>query len=131
MSLFITLQGNKMFMAKMINKPSKWLLILGGIFILLGILLRMQAELFDWSIVFFAAGGSLKVIYLVIGVSRKILKIGWEIILLFIGVSLVMMGVFFKNYSAFDHLYRWFILFGVICKVSFLVIFVRRQKLRK
>ena len=107
---------------------SKYLMMVGGTFIATAIILRITDVSGFWSILLFSLGGILKLIYLIIGVRQGRFKIGLEVILVPIGVSLVITGVFFKNLPQFLHLYGWFISSGVLLKTTFVYLFVRRQR---
>ncbi|MCU4176377.1 hypothetical protein [Carboxylicivirga sp. N1Y90] len=106
----------------------KSLLIVGGVFILTAIILRISGVSGILPVVLFSLGGLLKAIYLIIGIRSGRFKIGAEIVLLPIGVSLVLTGVFVKGSPELKHMYGWLIASGVLLKSTFLFLFFRRQR---
>lgn len=115
-------------MGEIRNKPSKWWLITGGSLILIGIILKVIGITGFYPIVAFISGGFIKVFYMSLGVYRNVFKLGWEVVLLVVGVSLVIVGVFLKANPEQIHLSSWFIAVGVICKMWFVYLFFQRQK---
>ena len=109
---------------------ARWLLIIGGSLIVTAVGLRLIGMPLIWTVSFFSAGAILKLVFLTWGVRTGRYRLGWEIVMLPIGVSLVVTGVFFKNNPALVSLYGWLIVSGVLCKSSFLFLFFRRQRLK-
>ncbi len=107
---------------------SKYLMMVGGLLLATAIVLRISGVYGFWPILLFSLGGLLKLTYLIIGVRRGRFKIGAEVILVPIGVSLVITGVFFKNSPSLVHMYGWFIATGVLFKSTFVFLFFRRQR---
>ena len=103
-------------------------MMIGGVFIATAIILRISGVSWFWPILLFSLGGIMKLIYLFIGVWQGRFKIGLEVILVPIGVSLVITGVFFKNLPQLIHLYGWFIAGGVFLKATFVFLFFHRQR---
>jgi len=110
---------------------SKYLMMVGGILIATAIVLRISGVSWFWPVILFSLGGVLKLIYLSIGVRQGRFVIGTEVLLLPIGVSLVITGVFFKNQPQLIHMYGWFIAGGVTLKTTFVFLFFRRQRRMK
>lgn len=103
-------------------------MMVGGTFIAAAIVLRISGVSGLWPILLFSLGGVLKLIYLALGVRQGRFVIGPEVLLLPIGVSLVITGVFFKNQPQLLHMYGWFIGGGVALKTTFVFLFFRRQR---
>jgi len=106
----------------------KYLIMSGGTLILLGIVLKITAVTGPWAAISFGVGGTLKLLYLILGVRSGLVKIGSEIALLVIGLSLIFSALYFKRSEELMHLYIWFLAGGVIAKTLFIILFVRKQK---
>lgn len=107
---------------------NKYLMMVGGVSIAAAIVLRILGVSVVWPIILFSIGGLLKLTYLIIGVRKGIFKVGLEVLLLPLGVSLVITGVFFKNLPELIHFYGWFIAAGVSSKSLFVYLFFQRQR---
>lgn len=106
----------------------KLLLMFGGTFILVGIILRLMDVSGVLPIIMFLTGGLLKAMYMVIGVRSGRFRIGSEIVLLIVGVVLVLAGVFIKTSAEYAHMYAWLLISGIVLKTTFIVLFFRKQR---
>ena len=109
-------------------KKIKLLIMSGGTLILLGIILKIFGVESPWPAICFGVGGTLKLLYMVLGVKTGQVKIGAEIALLIIGLAFIFMAVYFKKSADLAYLYVWFLTTGVMVKTLFVVLFIRRQK---
>lgn len=106
----------------------KFLIITGGLLILSGIILKIIGISGIIPVLCFSIGGLLKLLYLILGVISKKLKLGQEIYLLIIGLALLFTGIWLKNTVDFKHLYVWLLSAGIIAKLTFVILFINRQK---
>lgn len=106
----------------------KYLIMIGGTLILIGIVLKIFQVAGPWATICFSVGGTLKLLYLIIGAKTGLVKIGNEIALLVIGLTFIFLAVYFKRSDDFAHLYGLFLVLGLSLKTLFVVLFVRRQK---
>jgi membrane protein insertase Oxa1/YidC/SpoIIIJ len=104
---------------------SKWKIILGIAFLIVGIFLKLHTDYQTIAIVLMALGGLLKLINLIHLLKKKTYKAGWEIAILVIGLSLFFFGLYVCQIESYA---RLFIIFGLLLKLSFVVLFVRKLK---
>jgi len=109
-------------------KKIKLLIMSGGTLILLGIILKIIGVTAPWPAICFGVGGTLKILYMVIGYRTGQVKVGAEIALLILGLSLIFLAVYFRRTIELAYLYVWFLTVGIVIKTLFIVLFVRRQK---
>ncbi len=100
----------------------------GGTLILLGIVLKMIGVATPWPAICFSVGGTLKILYMVIGVKTGQVKVGSEIALLLLGLILIFLAVYFRQTIELAYLYVWFLTIGIVVKTLFVVLFIKRQK---
>ncbi len=106
----------------------KYLIMIGGTLILLGIILKVTAVVGPWAAICFSVGGALKLLYLILGVRSGQVKLGSEIVLLVVGLGLIFIAIYFRKTQQLLYLYGWFLSAGILIKTLFVVLFIRRQK---
>ncbi|TAJ15527.1 hypothetical protein DMA11_01135 [Marinilabiliaceae bacterium JC017] len=113
------------------DKRLKLFLYTGILFLTAGIISRTSGITGLLPILFFSFGGSLKAIYLFLGVKTGHYKTGSELILLPIGILLVVTSIFFKRNDYFTHISGWMLSIGIAFKLLFLYLFFRRNIRKK
>ncbi|WP_430817534.1 hypothetical protein [Carboxylicivirga sp. RSCT41] len=106
----------------------KYLIMIGGTLILLGIVLKVLSVEGPWAAISFSVGGTLKLLYMIIGVRSGQVKVGAEIALLVIGLGLIFTAVYLRKTDQLMHLYVWFLSIGVLIKALFVTLFILKQK---
>lgn len=106
----------------------KYLIMIGGMLILVGILLKALSIEGPWAVISFATGGSLKMLYLILGVRSGKVKVGAEIGLLVVGLGLVFTAVYLRKTDQLMSLYVWFLVSGILIKGLFVALFILKQK---
>jgi len=109
-------------------KNIKVLIIIGGVLILLGVLLKLIHVSGPWPALCFGVGGTLKLTYMVVGVRSGQVKVGAEIALLIVGLSMVLLSVYIRHVNNLAYLSVWFLSVGVLIKALFVVLFIKRQR---
>ncbi len=102
--------------------------MIGGTLILIGILLKVLSVTGPWAALCFSVGGTMKILYLILGVRSGLVKVGSEIVLLILGLALIFAAVYFRKTDQYMSLYVWFLSLGIIIKTLFVVLFIRKQK---
>ncbi len=100
----------------------------GGALILAGIFLKITGVTGPWAAIAFGVGGTLKLLYMILGVRSGLVKLGPELILLVVGLSMIFAAVYFRKAEVYLALYGWFLAFGIVLKTLFVLLFIRRQK---
>lgn len=113
------------------DKRLKLFFFIGILFLAAGIISRTSGITGRLPILFFFIGGSLKAIYLLLGVKTRRYKTGSELILLSIGILLVITSIFIKRNDYFTHIYGWILSIGIAFKLLFLYLFFRRNIRKK
>ncbi len=106
----------------------KYLIMAGGTLILLGIILKIFGVEGPWAALSFGTGGTMKLLYLVLGVRSGLVKLGSEMALLIVGLIFIFTAIYFRKTEQMLHLYAWFLSAGIIIKTLFVILFVRKQK---
>lgn len=106
----------------------KYLIMAGGTLILLGIIFKIFGVEGPWAAICFGVGGTMKILYLVLGVRSGQVKLGSEMLLLALGLVLIFTAVYLRKTEQLMHLYAWFLSTGIIIKTLFVVLFIRKQK---
>lgn len=106
----------------------KYLIMAGGTLILLGIVLKLFGTEGPWAAISFGVGGTMKLLYLFLGVRSGQVILGSEMILLVLGLMLIFTAVYLRKTEQLLHLYVWFLSVGIIVKTLFVVLFIRKQK---
>ncbi|MCU4157065.1 hypothetical protein J1N10_13830 [Carboxylicivirga sp. A043] len=106
----------------------KYLIMTGGLLILTGIVLKALSVEGPWAAISFSIGGTLKLLYMIIGVGSGKVKVGAEIVLLIIGLGLVFIAIYLKKTEQLMNLYVWFLSSGLIIKALFVTLFILKQK---
>lgn len=106
----------------------KYLIMSGGTLILLGIILKVTGVQGPWAAISFSIGGTLKLLYLILGVRFGLVKLGPEMILLGIGLAFIFTAIYARKTESLVHLYIWLLSAGIIIKTLFVVLFIRKQK---
>lgn len=102
--------------------------MIGGTLILLGIILKVAGLAGPWAAMCFGVGGTLKLIYLIVGVRTGQVKVGAEIALLVLGLLLIFTAIYLRKTQQLLDLYPWVLSVGILGKIIFVVLFVRKQK---
>ncbi len=113
-------------------RNTKPLVVIGGILIVIGIVLKAFKVDGIIPILCFAFGGGLKSMYLYLGVKSGRFVIGRELVLLIVGVLLVIGAVVVRKLPEilmFSSV--WLLVTGLLLKALFIVLFVKRQKVMK
>ncbi|MCG8582401.1 MAG: hypothetical protein MI866_20925 [Bacteroidales bacterium] len=106
----------------------KYLIMTGGTLILLGIILKVLAVEGPWAAISFSVGGTLKLLYMILGVRSGKVKVGAEIVLLIIGLGLIFTAIYLRKTEQLMNLYVWFLTFGLLIKALFVTLFILKQK---
>jgi hypothetical protein len=106
----------------------KYLIMTGGMLILLGIVLKAFSVEGPWAAISFSVGGTLKLLYMIIGVRSGKVKVGAEIALLVVGLSLVFIAIYLRKTEQLMHLYVWILTLGLVIKGLFVTLFILKQK---
>ncbi|MBK3517539.1 hypothetical protein [Carboxylicivirga marina] len=106
----------------------KYLIMVGGTLILLGIIFKVVGLEGPWAAISFGVGGTLKILYMILGVRSGLVKVGSEIALLIIGLALIFVAVYLRKTEQLLHMYAWLLTGGVVIKTLFVILFIRKQK---
>lgn len=104
----------------------KILLYLGILLLVTGIILKVIIASGVIPHTFIIAGITLKMIYLIRAIVTKEVKLGAEIFLLIIGISMVLIGAHLKTTSNYFMLHPVFITVGVVCKIIFVAVWIKK-----
>ena len=111
----------------MAKKP---LLFIGIIMLLIGILIRKSTELDLVGLLIILTGVTLKCIYIIGKIKNGAYKPGLEVLFLIIGLFLFLGGIYLRN-NNLDLLFvpaMFFIITGLILKIVFIVLFIKKLK---
>ncbi|WP_430811046.1 MULTISPECIES: hypothetical protein [unclassified Carboxylicivirga] len=106
----------------------KYLIMLGGSLILLGIIFKIIGLGGPWAAISFSVGGTLKLLYLVLGTRSGLIKPGAEMGLLALGLVLIFAAVYLRKTEQVLYLYGWLLSAGILVKILFVILFIRKQK---
>ncbi len=104
----------------------KILLYIGILLLVIGIILKFTVASSFVSYSFILVGIALKLIYLIKSVVTKEVKLGGEMFLLIIGISLVLIGTHLKTTSNYFMLHPVLITVGVVCKIIFVAVWIKK-----
>ncbi len=106
---------------------NKWLIYVGVVLLICGIVLKSATNLKFLSLFFLFSGVSLKLSYITIKAVKKEYKIGWEIFLLILGLIIFGISLYLKhNPCCLNYLVPMII--GISLKVGFIVTFIIKTK---
>lgn len=103
----------------------KGLLYLGLIMLTIGLLIRYLSAYQSIAFVLVIVGVMAKVIYLVSKIKKSTYRPGVELILLFVGLALFFTGIYMRSHN-FAEVYPYFMITGIILKVAFIIMFIRK-----
>ncbi|MEN8125751.1 MAG: hypothetical protein ABFR32_11550 [Bacteroidota bacterium] len=102
---------------------SKWILYVGIILLMTGIILRKITDL-DFEAILFIIVGLLFKVYFIISKARSgEYKVGYELVFLIVGLLMILSGIYLRlNDPTFNS--NFLILFGILLKVIFIILFI-------
>jgi len=101
----------------------KWILFIGIILLVIGIILRVITDLGYEPILLIIVGVSFKTYY-VIGKARDgDYKPGYELVFLFVGLSMFLSGIYLRSLKL-NLISSFLVVSGLILKVVFVVLFI-------
>ena len=105
----------------------KWTLFVGIILLVAGIIIRKSTELNVDGLVMILTGVLLKTYYIISKVRSGEYKPGYELIFLFVGLTMFLTGLYLKSHSPlFNPLYL--IAPGIMLKVLFIILFIIKTR---
>lgn len=101
----------------------KWTLFVGIVLLIAGIIIRKSMELNVEGLVMILTGVLFKTYYIISKVRSGEYKPGYELIFLFVGLTMFLTGLYLKSHNPpFNPLYL--IAPGIILKVIFIILFI-------
>lgn len=107
---------------------SKWSLYLGIVLLTLGIILKSNGLISPYALIILLSGVAFKIVYIISKIVSGEYKPGNELILLMLGLTLFLTGVYFKSHPRELH-HAFLMAPGIALKLSFIFIFI--LKIRK
>lgn len=107
---------------------TKWPLYLGIVLLTLGIVLKSMGKFDPYALIILLSGVAFKIGYIITKIITGEYHPGKEVILLMVGLTLFLTGVYFKAHPRELH-HAFLMVPGIALKLSFVLIFI--FKLRK
>jgi hypothetical protein len=104
---------------------SKWPLFTGIFLLVTGILFRIFTNTGFTGIAFILTGVAFKVYYVIIKIRQGIYKPGKELIVLYTGVGLFMIGLYMRSANSALP-YVFLMASGIFLKVTFIFLFIKK-----
>lgn len=109
---------------------SKWPLYLGIVLLTLGIILKTTGNFNPYALIILLSGVAFKISYIVINIANGKYKPGKEMLLLVVGLSLFLTGVYFKANPRELH-HAFLMAPGIALKVGFILVFILKMRRTK
>ena len=107
---------------------TKWPLYFGIVLLTLGIVLKSMGKFNPYALIILLSGVAFKVGYIISKIRSGEYKPGKEVILLMVGLTFFLTGIYFKANPIELH-HTFLIAPGIVLKASFVLIFI--LKIRK
>ncbi len=108
----------------------KWPLLVGILFLVPGVLLRIFSDINMWPVLIIVTGAFFKIYYIIRKIIAGEYKPGYEMIILYIGLIMFFTGVFLRNHhSSFNHMFL--MIPGICCKLFFIFMFIKKSRIKK
>ena len=102
---------------------SKWILFIGIILLVTGIVLRVITNLGYEPILFIIVGVSFKTYYVIDKARDGDYKPGYELVFLFVGLLMFLSGIYLRS-PELNFISSFLVVSGLILKVVFVVLFI-------
>lgn len=104
----------------------KWLLYIGIVLVVSGIVLKKMLLLGSLPILLLILGGSMKLLFLILSWRNGSFRPGYEMLLLVFGLGLFFTGLYVKHPVVVDYK-SFFLPSGVFLKLLFIILIIRKK----
>lgn len=108
----------------------KWPLFTGIVLLTLGIILKKTTNFDPWSLIILLSGVAFKVAYIITRIVKKEYKPGYELLFLFIGLTMFLGGIILHKQGILENP-AFLKITGISLKVIFIIIFIKKSRGKK